>query len=155
MILYSGPLSMFGAKAEIAALEKGLPVEVVLVPFTADHRYEPKHPDVLRVNPKRQVPVLLAGPVEIFDSTQIFEYFEHLRPQPALSGRVQQTVDRSGAARLFVIESRGEIEDHARGLLVGLLGLRVGQVMRQVGTHHDQGLITAPEQVQYFRDFLR
>ncbi len=84
MILYSGPLSMFGAKAQIAALEKGLPVEVVMVPFTAEHRYEPKHPDVLRVNPKRQVPVLLAGSVEIFDSTQIFEYFEHLRPQPAL-----------------------------------------------------------------------
>ena len=84
MILYSGPLSMFGAKAQIAALEKDLPVELVMVPFTPDHRYEPKHPDVLRVNPKRQVPVLLAGAVEIFDSTQIFEYFEDLKPEPAL-----------------------------------------------------------------------
>ena len=84
MILYSGPLSMFGAKAQIAALEKDLPVEVVMVPFTDDHRYEPKHSDVLRVNPKRQVPVLLAGRVEIFDSTQIFEYFEDLKPEPPL-----------------------------------------------------------------------
>ncbi len=84
MTLYSGPLSMFGAKAEIAAHEKGLPVEVVMVPFTDDHRYEPKHPDVLRVNPKRQVPVLLHGPVELFDSTQIFEYFEDLKPDPPL-----------------------------------------------------------------------
>ena len=75
---------MFGAKVEIAALEKGFPVDVVMVPFTEDHRYEPRHPEVLRVNPKRQVPVLVHGVVEIFDSTQIFEYFEHLEPTPPL-----------------------------------------------------------------------
>ena len=33
MRLFSGPLSMFGAKAEIAALEKGLDFERVMVPF--------------------------------------------------------------------------------------------------------------------------
>lgn len=32
-LLYSGPLSMFGAKAQIAALEKGVDVEPVMVPF--------------------------------------------------------------------------------------------------------------------------
>lgn len=84
MTLYSGPLSMFGAKAQIACLEKGLPIDLVMVPFTGDHRYEPKHAEVLRINPKRQVPVLVHGDVEIFDSTQIFEYLEHKWPQPAL-----------------------------------------------------------------------
>jgi glutathione S-transferase len=84
MTLFSGPLSMFGAKVHIAALEKKLPVNVVMVPFTMDHRYDPKHPEVLRVNPKRQVPVLIHGDVELFDSTQIFEYFEHLQPHPPL-----------------------------------------------------------------------
>jgi glutathione S-transferase len=84
MRLFSGPLSMFGAKAEIAALEKGLDVELVMVPFDMDRLYEPKHPEILRINPKRQVPVLIHGEVEIFDSTQIFEYFEHLKPEPAL-----------------------------------------------------------------------
>jgi glutathione S-transferase len=39
---------------------------------------------VLRINPKRQVPVLIDGDLEIFDSTQIFEYFETVRPEPAL-----------------------------------------------------------------------
>jgi glutathione S-transferase len=73
---------MFGAKAQIAALEKGLDFELVMVPY--DKSYEPKHPEVLRVNPKRQVPILIHGDVEIFDSTQIFEYLEDLRPQPAL-----------------------------------------------------------------------
>ncbi len=84
MTLYSGPLSMYGAKSHIAALEKGLPINLVMVPFTDDHRYEPKHPEVLRINPKRQVPVLVHGAVEIFDSTQIFEYFEHVQPRPPL-----------------------------------------------------------------------
>lgn len=84
MRLYSGPLSMFGAKAEIAALEKGLPVKVFMVPYDPQAGYEPKHPDVVRINPKRQVPVLVDEGLEIFDSTQIFEYFEHLKPEPAL-----------------------------------------------------------------------
>ena len=84
MILYSGPLSMFGAKAEIAAREKGLDFDLVMVPFEMKRLYEPKHPEVLRVNPKRQVPVLVHGGLEIFDSTQIFEYFEDLRPEPPL-----------------------------------------------------------------------
>lgn len=84
MRLYSGPLSMFGAKTEIAALEKGLPVKVFMVPYGPQEGYSPKHPDVLRINPKRQVPVLVDGDLEIFDSTQIFEYFEHLKPNPAL-----------------------------------------------------------------------
>jgi glutathione S-transferase len=82
--LFSGPLSMFGAKAQIAALEKGLAFELVMVPFDMKRLYEPKHPEILRINPKRQVPVLIHGAVEIFDSTQIFEYFEDLKPQPAL-----------------------------------------------------------------------
>src|SRR3954468_24714051 len=84
MRLFSGPLSMFGAKAQIAALEKGLDFELIMVPFGADHRYEPRHPEVLRINPKRQVPVLVHGDLEIFDSTQIFEYLEDLQPEPGL-----------------------------------------------------------------------
>ncbi len=80
--LYSGPLSMFGAKAQIAMLEKGFDFELVMVPFKTS--YEPKHPEVLRVNPKRQVPVLMHDGLEIFDSTQIFEYLEDLKPEPAL-----------------------------------------------------------------------
>jgi len=88
MKLYSGPLSMFGAKAQIAALEKGLAFELVMVPFDRDDRYQPRHPEVARINPKGQVPVLVDedvdGKVEIFDSTQIFEYLEDKAPTPAL-----------------------------------------------------------------------
>ena len=82
--LYSGPLSMFGAKAEIAVREKGLEFELVMVPFDMQRLYDPKHPEVVRINPKRQVPVLVHGDLELFDSTQIFEYLEDLQPQPPL-----------------------------------------------------------------------
>jgi glutathione S-transferase len=83
-ILYSGPLSMFGAKAEIALREKGVAFELVMVPFDKSDRYEPRHPEVLRVNPKRQVPVLIHGDVELFDSSVIFEFLEDAFPDPPL-----------------------------------------------------------------------
>src|SRR5258708_1727779 len=83
--LYSGPLSMFGAKAEIAVREKGLDYDLTMVPFDMQRLYEPKHPEVLRINPKRQVPVLIHHDgLEIFDSTQIFEYLEDFKLEPAL-----------------------------------------------------------------------
>ena len=84
MRLFSGPLSMFGAKVQIAAHEKDIDFELVMVPFTQKEGYSPKHPEVLRINPKRQVPVLIDGDLEIFDSTQIFEYLEDIKPNPAL-----------------------------------------------------------------------
>lgn len=96
--LYSGPLSMFGAKAQIAALEKGLDFELVMVAYDAQLGYSPKHPEVLRINPKRQVPVLVHGDLEIFDSTQIFEYLEDLQPTPPLWPR--DLVNRARARRL-------------------------------------------------------
>jgi len=84
MKIYSGPLSMFGAKVEIAAREKAIEFDLVMVPFDFAHGYSPKHPEVLRINPKRQVPVLIDGDVEVFDSTQIFEYLEDRWPEPPL-----------------------------------------------------------------------
>ncbi len=75
---------MFGAKAEIALREKGVDFDLEMVAFSQAQGYSPKHPEVLRVNPRRQVPVLIHGEVELFDSTQIFEYAEHCWPQPAL-----------------------------------------------------------------------
>ena len=103
MRLYSGPLSMFGAKAQIAALEKGLDFDLIMVPFEMKTLYEPKHPDVARINPKRQVPVLVHGDLEIFDSTQIFEYFEDLKADPPLWPR-----DIAGRARARLIEHKSD-----------------------------------------------
>jgi glutathione S-transferase len=82
--LYSGPLSMFGAKAEIAVLEKGIDCVREFVPFSLATLYEPKHPVVASVNPKGQVPVLVDGDLSLYDSTQIFEYLEDAFPEPPL-----------------------------------------------------------------------
>jgi len=117
MKLLSGPLSMFGAKAEIAAHEKGLTFELVMVPFEMKTLYQPKHPDVLRINPKREVPVLIDGDVEIFDSTQIFEYFETIKPEPAL-----WPADPKARARARLLEHKSD--EVYFPLVIRLMGLQ-------------------------------
>src|SRR5262245_22443213 len=84
MRLYSGPLSLFTGKVRIALDEKGVPVDLVSVPFSRAAGYEPKHPEVVRINPKQQVPVLVDGDLELYDSTLIFEYLEDRYPTPPL-----------------------------------------------------------------------
>jgi glutathione S-transferase len=84
MKLYSGPLSLFSRKVEIALCEKSLPFEREMVAFTQAAGYSPKHPDVLAANPKGQVPVLVDGDLTLFDSTLIFEYLEDAYPTPPL-----------------------------------------------------------------------
>lgn len=80
MKLYSGPLSLFTAKVRIALAEKGLDYERIEVGWSPEHRYEPHHPDVVALNPKKQVPVLVDGDVVVYDSTLIFEYLEERTP---------------------------------------------------------------------------
>jgi glutathione S-transferase len=84
MKLYSGPLSLFARKIEIALAEKGLGFERVMVPFDQTVGYAPKHPDVVAANPKAQVPVLIDGDLALYDSTIIFEYLEDAYPVPPL-----------------------------------------------------------------------
>ena len=86
MRLYSGPLSLFSGKVRIALDEKGVAYELVSVPFSRAG-YEPKHPDVLALNPKAQVPVMVDGDLSIFDSTLILEYLEDKYPAPPLYPR--------------------------------------------------------------------
>lgn len=87
MKLYSGPLSLFSAKVRIALAEKQIPYERIDVPFSKRNGYEPKHPEVLRINPKAQVPILIDGDLEICDSTLILEYLEEHTPTPPLYPR--------------------------------------------------------------------
>ncbi len=115
--LYSGPLSMFGAKAQIAMLEKRIDATVIMVPFEMKALYEPKHAEVLRINPKRQVPVLIHDDLEIFDSTQIFEYLEDLKPEPRLW---PQSVQDRARARLLEHKSDEVYFPH----IIRLMGLQ-------------------------------
>jgi glutathione S-transferase len=103
MKLYSGPLSLFTAKVRVALAEKGLGYEKVSVPWSLAARYEPKHPDVVALNPKAQVPVLVDGELAIYDSTQIFEYLEDRYPEPPLYPR-----DPAGRARCRRLEAAAD-----------------------------------------------
>jgi glutathione S-transferase len=69
-----------------------------MVAYASTAGYQPRHPEVVRINPKQQVPVLVHGELEIFDSTQIFEYLEDLVPEPALWPK--ETRARARARRL-------------------------------------------------------
>ena len=84
MKLYSGPLSLFTAKVRIALDEKGLDYELISVPFSRASGYSPKLPEMLAINPKGQVPVLIDGDMSVYDSTLIFEYLEERYPEPPL-----------------------------------------------------------------------
>jgi glutathione S-transferase len=84
MKLYSGPLSLFTAKVRIALDEKSLEYDRVEVGWTRENRYLPHHPEVVALNPKREVPVLVDGDLVVYDSTLILEYLEDRYPEPAL-----------------------------------------------------------------------
>jgi glutathione S-transferase len=104
MKLYSGPLSMFSRKIEIALREKGLAFEAEYVPFTQDEGYQPMHPVVAAVNPKRQVPVLEDGDLRLFDSTVILEYLEDAYPAPPLYPRAPAARARCRQLELYADE---------------------------------------------------
>lgn len=91
--LYSGPLSLFSRKVEIALREKGLPFERIMVPFNQTTGYDPRHPEVVAMNPKGQVPVLNDCGVVLYDSTVILEYIDEAYPQNPL--RPSSPADRA------------------------------------------------------------
>ncbi len=84
MKLYSGPLSLFTAKVRMALAEKGIDYQRIEVGWSLADRYLPHHPDVVALNPKAQVPVLVDGEVVVYDSTLILEYLEERCPEPPL-----------------------------------------------------------------------
>ena len=73
---------MFGAKVQIAAFEKCLDGEMIVLPFSMALPYQPKTSCVPHNNSKRQLQVPVHGELVLFNSTQIFECLGELQPQP-------------------------------------------------------------------------
>ena len=67
--------------------------------------------------------------------------------------RDDQSADRGTAARFFMRDGLFQVEYAPGGFTIHELRGSVGQVMRQVGTDHDQRLVAAPDRFKYFRDF--
>ncbi len=104
MKLYSAALSLFARKVEIALAEKGLAFDREMVPFTQSQGYSPKHPEVLAINPKGQVPVLIDAGLPLYDSTVILEYLEDAYPRPALYPSTAAARARCRQLELFADE---------------------------------------------------
>ena len=94
-------------------------------------------PLVVRINPKKQVPVLIHGDLELFDSTQMFEYLEDLKPEPAL-----WPASIAASARARLLEHQAD-----EGLLP--------HVVRLMGLQHKLDDPLAVSSIQAARDFYR
>jgi glutathione S-transferase len=102
MKLYAGLLSLFTWKVRIALAEKGLEYETVVVPFSRRTWYV-KPSELLAMNPKGQVPVLVDGDLTVYDSTIILEYLEDRWPEPPLYPR-----DPAARARCRQLEAAAD-----------------------------------------------
>ena len=158
--LYSGPISMFARKTEIALGEKGIEFERIMVPFTQSAGYSPKHPNVLAANPKAQVPVLVDGDLTLFDSTLIFEYLEEAYPEPALWPNDPR--DRARARMLELFADDMQVPEDA-GYRAPVVAKIVGITYRQLDYWARTGLVepsvrpaggSGTQRLYGFRDIL-
>ncbi|MBV8401273.1 MAG: glutathione S-transferase family protein [Acetobacteraceae bacterium] len=84
MLLYEHPLSSYAQKVKIALREKGLPFEAQLPDSFGTGQ---KEGPFVAANPRAEVPVLIDGATQIFESTVIMEYLEERWPDPPLLPR--------------------------------------------------------------------
>ncbi len=80
---------------------------------------------------------------------------EQLRREAAPARGEGEPVDRRAAACLLVRDIGAQIDNRLRGRAVGCLRLAVSEVMRKVGTHHDQRFRAAPQCIEYLCNLVR
>jgi glutathione S-transferase/RNA polymerase-associated protein len=84
MLLYEHPLSPYAQKVKIALREKGIAFETTLPGGLGSGDAAT---DFATASPRAEVPSLIDGDAQIFDSTIILEYIEDNWPTPALLPR--------------------------------------------------------------------
>ena len=84
MLLYEHPLSSYAQKVKIALREKGLDFKAETPPALGSGKAEGQF---AASSPRNEVPALIDGDVQIFDSTIILEYLEDKFPSPPLLPR--------------------------------------------------------------------
>ncbi|NJO13457.1 MAG: hypothetical protein HC872_08330 [Gammaproteobacteria bacterium] len=89
-ILYTNWFSTFARKVALGLELKGLPYEAV------DALRRDFHTELERLNPRREVPILLDDDLTIVNSSDILQYLEWRYPQPAL---YPQAIEARVAAR--------------------------------------------------------
>jgi glutathione S-transferase len=135
IILYEHPLSPYAQKCKIALAEKGIPFEAKVpqafgTGATTDQGF-------IAQNPRHEVPALVDGDVQIFDSTVILEYLEEKWPEPPLLPE-----DPAERARLRMLEDVMDTQYEAINWgILEILGFR-----RASGALREQLLARAAEQ---------
>jgi len=81
LTLYEHPLSAYAMKVKMALLEKNLEFNAMIPEGLADGS---AGGDFVDASPRAEVPALIDGDVQLFDSTVILEYLEDKWPTPAL-----------------------------------------------------------------------
>jgi glutathione S-transferase len=102
MKLFAFPLSPFSAKVRIVLAEKALACEIENVPTTRAGIVS-KPAELVAINPRGQVPVLVDGELGIYDSTVILEYLEERAPERPLYPK-----DPVSRARCRQLEDAGD-----------------------------------------------
>jgi len=82
--LYTSPYSTFARRVHIAALEKSLQLESIVLDMA---KREHRQAAYLALNPYGRVPTLIDGDFVLPESTPILEYLEARFPEPALLPR--------------------------------------------------------------------
>ena len=135
--LYDHPLSPYSQKVKIALLEKGLDCEVVLPDGMGTGA---TGGEFAAASPRGEVPTLIHGEVQIFDSTVILEYLEDVWPQPPLLPPAP--ADR---ARVRILED--VMDTHYEAIIWGIAevihfgraqGEAAATIMRQAGEQIQQ-----------------
>lgn len=134
LLLYEAAASSYVQKVKIALREKGIPfrteVPVDLVSKAIDG---PLHTS----NPRLEVPVLVDGDLQIFDSTIILEYLEDKWPSPSILPK-----DPAGRARARMIEEICDSEYEATNWGLGEITWfkradgDLAKEMQRQGKHH-------------------
>ena len=138
--IYEHPLSPYAQKVKIALREKGVPFEVALPGGLGAGG---AGGDFTRANPRAEVPVLIDGDTEIFDSTIILEYIEDKWPTPTL-------LPATPAARARVRMIEEVMDTHFEAINWGLG--EIGWFQRATGELAQTLLANAATQTQgYYR----
>jgi glutathione S-transferase len=143
MKLYYSPLSVYSAKTRIAMYEKAIAHETRMVNWTPATGWI-KPEELVRLNPKAQIPVLVDGDTVIYDSTIILEYLDERVPKPALfpAGVAER-------ARCRILEDLGDT------LLAPNLGVLVREVLLKPEASTRDGAAVAQTKAELARQYQR
>jgi glutathione S-transferase/RNA polymerase-associated protein len=138
--LYDHPFSPYAQKVKIALREKGV---VFAAPLPQGIGVGGAQGEFVQANPRAEVPTLIDGDVQLFDSTIILEYIEDKWPNPPL-------LPASAAERARVRMLEEVMDTHYEAINWGLGEIRAFK--RATGEQSDAIEAKAAAQTQgYFR----